>query len=223
MDLDSPVLVKRLSAKDGPIVPGTDAQAFYLPEVRKQLVALQARSRQLAAVVFPKLNSAMIAFDDKKPVDLRVHVAGDNRRLGDVAPRGFPVVLLDPDRSEEKIAAGTSGRLELARWLTRPEHPLTARVMVNRIWGWHFGEGLVRTPDNFGQLGEEPTHPHLLDHLARTFVRDGWSLKRLHRRIMLSSVYRQASNSRESAQVVDADNLFSVADESSASRGRAVP
>ena len=112
------------------------------------------------------------------------------------------------DRSEEKIAAGTSGRLELARWLTRPEHPLTARVMVNRIWGWHFGEGLVRTPDNFGQLGEEPTHPHLLDHLARTFVRDGWSLKRLHRRIMLSSVYRQASNSRESAQVVDADNRF---------------
>ena len=208
VDLDSPVLVKRLSAKDGPIVPGTDAQAFYLPEVRKQLVALQARSRQLAAVVFPKLNSAMIAFDDKKPVDLRVHVAGDNRRLGDVVPRGFPVVLLDPDQSEEKIAAGTSGRLELARWLTRPEHPLTARVMVNRIWGWHFGEGLVRTPDNFGQLGEEPTHPHLLDHLAGTFVRDGWSLKRLHRRIMLSSVYRQASNSRESAQVVDADNRF---------------
>ncbi|GIT31202.1 MAG: hypothetical protein Ct9H300mP1_32480 [Planctomycetaceae bacterium] len=71
---------------------------------------------------------------------------------------------------------------------------VTARVMVNRIWGWHFGEGLVRTPDNFGQLGEEPTHPHLLDHLAG-FFRDGWSLKRLHRRIMLSSVTaRRASH-----------------------------
>ncbi|MEE3366519.1 MAG: DUF1553 domain-containing protein, partial [Planctomycetota bacterium] len=81
-------------------------------------------------------------------------------------------------------------------------------VLVNRVWGWHFGEGLVRTPDNFGQLGEEPSHPRLLDHLAATFLHDGWSLKRLHRRIMLSSVYRQASTSRESAMVVDADNRF---------------
>jgi len=208
VDLDSPELVKRLAAKDGPLVPGTDAQAFYPPGEREQLAVLKTQSTELAATVFPKLASAMVAFDDKKPADLRIHVAGDNRRLGDVAPRGFPVVLMDPDRSEAKIASGTSGRLELARWLTRPEHPLTARVLVNRVWGWHFGEGLVRTPDNFGQLGEEPSHPRLLDHLAATFLHDGWSLKRLHRRIMLSSVYRQASTSRESAMVVDADNRF---------------
>ena len=208
VDLDSPELVKRLAAKDGPLVPGTDAQAFYPPGERKQLAVLQAQSRKLATAVFPELVSAMVAFDDKKPADLRIHVAGNNRRLGDVVSRGFPVVLRDPDQPAAKIAAGASGRLELARWLTRPEHPLTVRVMVNRVWGWHFGEGLVRTPDNFGQLGEEPSHPRLLDHLAVTFLRDGWSLKRLHRRIMLSSVYRQASTLRESAMVVDADNRF---------------
>ena len=208
VDLDSPELVKRLSAKDGPLVPGTDAQTFYPPGDREQLAVLQTQSQKLAATVFPRLASAMVAFDDKKPADLRIHMAGDNRRLGDVVSRGFPVVLRDPGRPVAKIAEGTSGRLELARWLTRPEHPLTARVMVNRVWGWHFGEGLVRTPDNFGQLGEEPSHPRLLDHLAVTFLRDGWSLKRLHRRIMLSSVYRQASTLRESAMVVDADNRF---------------
>lgn len=206
VDLDSPELAKRLSAKTGPLVPGTDAQSFYPPDERKQLAALQARSRQLAAVDFPEPVSAMIAFDDKKPADLRVHVAGETRQLGEVVSRGFPVVLLDADRPATRIARGTSGRLELARWLTRPEHPLTARVMVNRVWQWHFGEGLVRTPDNFGQLGEEPSHPRLLDHLAASFLRDGWSLKRLHRRIMLSSVYRQASRFRKTPMAVDADN-----------------
>src|SRR5436305_9072653 len=80
-----------------------------------------------------------------------------------------------------------SGRLELARWLASPANPLTARVLVNRIWQHHFGEGLVRTPSNFGKLGEPPTHPELLDWLADEFVRRGWSLKKLHRTILLSA------------------------------------
>ncbi len=86
-----------------------------------------------------------------------------------------------------------SGRLELARWLARPEHPLTARVLANRIWTWHFGQGIVATPDNFGLLGQAPSHPELLDWLARWIPENGWSLKDLHRLIMTSATYQQRS------------------------------
>ena len=206
VDLDSPKLASRLDGKQTPLVPGPDAEAFYPAQERKELATLKDRAARLASVTIARPVKAMVAFDSKKPSDLRVHVAGDNRRLGEVVSRGFPRVLLGKDQPAVKIPQAASGRLELARWLTRTDHPLTARVMVNRVWQWHFGEGLVRTPDNFGQLGEEPSHPGLLDHLARTFTTDGWSLKRLHTRILLSAVYRQASASREGPMEVDADN-----------------
>jgi hypothetical protein len=96
--------------------------------------------------------------------------------------------------------------LQLARWLTRPDHPLTARVMVNRIWQHHFGQGLVRTPSNFGQRGDRPTHPELLDYLAGRFVQSGWSVKAMHRLIMLSAVYRQGSRASERTLASDPDN-----------------
>ena len=86
-----------------------------------------------------------------------------------------------------------SGRLELAQWLTHPQHPLTARVIVNRAWQWHFGQGLVRSPDNFGLRGESPSHPELLDWLARWFVENGWSLKKLHTLICTSAAYQRAT------------------------------
>ena len=88
--------------------------------------------------------------------------------------------------------ASGSGRLELANWLTRPDHPLTARVMANRIWQHHFGQGLVKTPNDFGVRGQPPAHPELLDHISTLFVRNGWSLKAMHRLIMTSAVYQQA-------------------------------
>ena len=91
----------------------------------------------------------------------------------------------------------SSGRLELARWLASPNHPLTARVMINRIWRWHFGAGIVATPDNFGRLGERPSHPELLDWLALRFVEGGWSVKAMHRLIMNSAVYQQGSGRTE--------------------------
>ena len=130
--------------------------------------------------------------------DVKVHIRGQYDRLGDLVPRGFPEVIRGPN--PPPIKSG-SGRKELADWLTRPDHPLTTRVIVNRVWQYHFGEGIVRTPSNFGALGEKPTHPELLDWLAAEFMEptkpmDGnpWALKRLHKLIMLSSTYRLSSS-----------------------------
>jgi hypothetical protein len=99
-----------------------------------------------------------------------------------------------------------SGRLELARSIADPNNPLTARVLVNRVWHWHFGKGLVATPSDFGLRSDPPTHPELLDYLAAGFIADGWSIKALHRRIMLSNTYRQASAPRPDAVGVDPEN-----------------
>ena len=90
-------------------------------------------------------------------------------------------------------AMGARRRKQLALWLSRPDHPLTARVMVNRIWQWHFGQGIVRTPNDFGRQGEAPSHPQLLDWLATEFVARGWSMKSMHWLIMTSSAYQMSS------------------------------
>jgi hypothetical protein len=135
----------------------------------------------------------MAVADADKAENVRVHVRGSTQSLGDEVPRGFPAVLATGGRPTA-IPAPHSGRMELARWMARPDHPLTARVQVNRVWQGHFGEGLVRTPDNWGLTGEKPTHPELLDWLAHTFANDDrWSLKRLHRRILLSATYQMSS------------------------------
>src|SRR5262249_42978549 len=97
---------------------------------------------------------------------------------------------------------------QLADWLASPENPLTARVMVNRIWQHHFGEGLVRTPNDFGERGEKPTHPELLDHLAARFVESGWSVKTVHRLLMLSGVYQQSSRADATRAAGDPNNLL---------------
>ncbi len=124
--------------------------------------------------------------------DVKVHIRGHYGRLGEIVPRRFPRVLSDdPATTLSKM----SGRLELARWVASEKNPLTARVMVNRIWQRHFGEGLARTPGNFGKLGEPPSHPELLDFLARKFIESGWSLKAMHRLMMLSDAYQRASAS----------------------------
>src|SRR5262249_42560015 len=112
--------------------------------------------------------------------DCRIHVRGSYERLGDVVPRRFPKALAGD--KQPAITSG-SGRVELARWIGSADNPLTARVIVNRVWQHHFGEGIVRTPSNFGRMGTPPTHPELLDWLARRFMADGWSLKKLHRLI----------------------------------------
>jgi hypothetical protein len=135
--------------------------------------------------------------------DVKVHLRGRYDRLGELVPRRFPEVVTVTN--PPAIASG-SGRKELADWLTRPDHPLTARVIVNRVWQFHFGEGLVRTPSNFGTLGEPPTHPELLDHLAAKFVTDGWSLKTLHRYVLLSATYQQSASADPATRAADPDN-----------------
>jgi hypothetical protein len=137
--------------------------------------------------------------------DSPVFLRGNPATPGMTVPRGFPQVLagLNPP----KILAG-SGRRELAEWLTRPDHPLTARVMVNRIWQHHFGVSLVPTSTNFGVRGERPSHPELLDYLARRFIDSGWSIKAMHRLIVLSSVYQQSTFTGEATRTVDPENRW---------------
>lgn len=137
----------------------------------------------------PQAPRAM-AVSDGSPVNMRVHFRGNYLTLGQECPRRFPAVMTSP--GAPAVDPKHSGRLELAQWLTGPDNPLTARVFVNRVWRWHFGRGIVPSVDNFGALGDRPSDPALLDYLATWFQKDGWSLKRLHRAIMLSSAYRMS-------------------------------
>ena len=113
------------------------------------------------------------------------------------AEPALPVSLAEATGTSPKLKVPFGGRRQFALWLTRADHPLTARVFVNRVWQWHFGRGIVATPNDFGNMGQPPTHPELLDWLASEFVEDGWNVKNLHRRIMNSAVYRQSSRFAE--------------------------
>src|SRR5207249_3946103 len=123
---------------------------------------------------------------------------------GKTIARQVPAVLAGATPTE--FDAKQSGRLELARWLVRPDHPLTARVLVNRIWRWRFGQGIVPTPDNFGLLGEPPVNQPLLDWLAHRFVENKWSIKAMHRMMMLSSTYQMSTAVDAKAVLVDPEN-----------------
>ena len=164
----------------------------------------------------PPVMPAAMGLIDRDPVDLAVHIRGDFLNLGEVVPRRFPAVLVG-DR-QPSLDRQHSGRLELANWITRPDHPLTGRVIVNRIWRWHFGQGIVRTTDNFGILGEQPSHPELLDWLASAFTSPthphtrtptqglNWSFKAMHRLLMLSNTYKMSSAHDPKAAAVDPEN-----------------
>ncbi len=139
------------------------------------------------------------------PANLRVHLRGNPANLGDQVPRRFLSVV---SSDEPKPFKQGSGRLELARAIASKDNPLTARVIVNRLWAQHFGRGIVATPSNFGAMGERPSHPELLDWLAARLVEAGWSLKSLHREILLSAAYAQSNVASRRAREVDADNVY---------------
>jgi len=159
------------------------------------------------------LPMAMAVRDSKKIEDAFVCVRGEVNLRGETVARGFLRVC--PPNSNDSTSQESggvsmptdqSGRLQLAQWICDPDHPLTVRVIVNRVWMQLIGEGLVRTVDNFGVLGERPSHPELLDHLAITFLRDGWSVKKLIRSIVTSETYRQSTDFNANAMTVDAEN-----------------
>jgi mono/diheme cytochrome c family protein len=166
---------------------------WTIADVKGALYDAQAEQRRLERKVFdPALTKAYAVGDLPRPANARIQRKGDPNQLGDEVPRGFLTVL-----GGQTISADSkeSGRRELAAWITDPANPLTARVMVNRIWRGHFGRGLVATENDFGVRGQPPTHPELLDWLTGEFVRSGWSLKHLHRLIVLSDAYGQSSAS----------------------------
>ena len=145
------------------------------------------------------------ALNDSGTADMNIALRGDLRKKGEIAPRKFIEII--GGKSRPKYSIG-SGRLELAMSVVDKKNPLTSRVMVNRIWGWHFGNGLVRTPSNFGVIGEAPTHSELLDWLSYKFINEGWSLKSLHKQIMMSATWQQSSLFNQKKFDIDGDNKF---------------
>ncbi len=142
--------------------------------------------------------------DAKKIADTQVRIRGEAEKLGPKVPRGFLTAFQVPGAA--RVDPKHSGRLELAEWLTSAKNPLTARVIVNRVWEHLFGRGIVSTVDNFGVNGDEPSNRELLDHLANRFMDDGWSIKKLVRTIVLSRAYQLASGAPASHRLIDPDN-----------------
>jgi hypothetical protein len=140
------------------------------------------------------------------PEDEFVFIRGNHKMKGKIAPRQFLAGIIGKDDSIDRTSG--SGRLHLAKQIVDPSNPLTSRVIVNRVWHHLFGRGIVRSVDNFGLLGEKPSHPKLLDHLADEFTKDGWSIKRLVRKLMLTKAYGRSSSLVESASTADPDNIW---------------
>ena len=175
--------------------PPADADKYYPEATRKALTKAEEDQKKLEASS-PEAPMAMAA-EEGAIAECRVHIRGDTQTLGDAVPRHFVSVV--DGGSSDSVPAKHSGRLEFAEWLTKPGNPLTARVEVNRIWQGHFGVGLSKTPDNFGLLGERPINQPLLDWLAATFVEQGWSMKQMHRLILLSNTYKMACSTDPAA------------------------
>ena len=151
-------------------------------------------------------NLAMGVREGKKPADAKINKNGESNKLGEAVPRGFLSATKMADAVS--IDSKQSGRRQLAQWLTHPSHPLTARVMVNRVWLHLFGRAIVDTPDDFGVYGARPTHPELLDHLAQRFIAEKWSVKKLIRAIVLSRTYQLGSQPTAAQVRADPDNRW---------------
>ncbi len=190
-------------ADSGPFGIHEEDKEKLLPQEAKDRIAGLRQEVEILKQSSPPEPPLASAVAEGKTVDQRVFVRGSYQTPGESVSKQFPVVLAG---SRQTPITQGSGRKELAEWLTRSDHSLTSRVMVNRIWQWHFGEGLVRTPNNFGATGEKPTHPQLLDYLARRFVQSGWSTKAMHRLLLLSNTYQQSSQASLRTRESDLEN-----------------
>ena len=202
-DLPSSALYSDLFDEGGPFdMDPEEVEDRFEERDRLRLDALSSEIEGVRAAM-PEEPPMANSVAEGEVVRQRIFRRGQHKSPGRSVAKRFPLVLAGQDQPQ--IAFG-SGRLELADWLASDSNPLTARVIVNRIWLWHFGEGLVRTPNNFGIRGERPTHPKLLDWLARRFIESGWSVKALHRLIMDSAAYRASSAISEAAYGKDPEN-----------------
>ncbi len=183
-----------------------DAEAKKLPDGPDKAKAVAAAEQALAAArqkraalagQAPVVSNAY-AVAEGTPANTKLHLRGDPKRLGDEVPRHFPAILGGHELPKD---AAVSGRLQLADWIADPKNPLTARVMVNRVWQFHFGRGIVATPNDFGTRGLAPTHPELLDYLAARFVESGWSVKALHKLILLSQAWQLSSGAEHAPAI----------------------
>ncbi|MCU1237895.1 MAG: hypothetical protein JWP63_5862, partial [Candidatus Solibacter sp.] len=182
---------------------GTKLDRFLSGEWKRRLVQLRQDAAALKKELPPKYPFLQTLQDTANPHDIKIAIRGDVNNRGDVAPRHLPSILCAG--APVPFRKG-SGRLELAEGIASTGNPLTARVMVNRIWLHHFGRGIVETPSNFGNMGGRPSNAELLDYLAARFVELKWSMKALHREILLSSVYGLSSERVAANEAVDADN-----------------
>jgi hypothetical protein len=172
-----------------------------LNNLRQELIRLERPS-------LPPGLAGAYAVAEGKPMDAPLQRRGDPASPGDVVLRGAPRFAFLDGEPPPAVSSHSSGRLELARWLTHPGNPLTPRVMVNRIWQHHFGTGIVATPSNFGLRGDPPTHPELLDWLAVRFVAGGWSIKSIQREVLLSQTYQLSSDLDTHAAAIDPDDRW---------------
>ncbi|MEZ6061063.1 MAG: DUF1553 domain-containing protein [Planctomycetaceae bacterium] len=198
---------------DAPLADRVTAEEEKQQAALRSELAKQEEKLKKHVAAKPKIPQSMAVIDEAVPGDWHLHIRGGIRNLGPLVPRGF-VSVASPQLDESgaavpaSIPANQSGRRELAAWVASPDNPLTSRVFVNRVWQYLIGEGLVRTPDNFGATGRPPTHPELLDHLATTFVDDDhWSVKKLIRRIVTSRVFRLSSTAPADLVQADPENL----------------
>ncbi|MBY0522459.1 MAG: PSD1 and planctomycete cytochrome C domain-containing protein [Gemmataceae bacterium] len=207
IDKDGAALLQVLFGDNGVFVVNDQELKARLPaEKRQQFVQMEQDLAKLRKEAPEKIGARFAlahALVEAAPTDMKVFVRGNPAKLGEVAPRRFLRILAGD--TPTAFSRG-SGRLDLAEAITSKDNPLTARVLVNRLWQQHFGRGIVGTPSNFGQLGERPTHPELLDYLACRFVASGWSIKALHRDLMLSGTYQLSSAADERNLASDADN-----------------
>jgi hypothetical protein len=193
-----------LFGTSSPLIVSTDLMREFLDQTQNdEFNQLGGAIEELNATHPGAPARAMVLYDAGQPIEPHVFIRGNPGRPGQAVPRRFLRLLGEADRRPFQQG---SGRLELAHAIADSKNPLTARVLVNRTWLWHFGKGLVATPSDFGLRSEPPSHPELLDYLADQFIASGWSQKSLHRLIMLSSTYRQRSDPREDCIDRDPEN-----------------
>ncbi|MBM3775423.1 MAG: DUF1553 domain-containing protein [Acidobacteria bacterium] len=204
-----------LARRDAAIEPlASEIRALEVELAKAQDSALCERVAALEAEIAalksktPDLPPGYFLHEPKPPAPTHVLIRGQPGRLGPEVAPAVPAIAVTEQPAFPAPDRTSLRRLALARWLSSPDNPLTARVIVNRVWQHHFGEGLVRTPSDFGVMGQKPTHPELLDWLANWFVEQGWSFKKLHRLILSSNSYRMSSRGRPEYAARDAANLL---------------